>query len=433
MPQQNSNLLDSGPISKLQYATIFVCFLMNILDGMDVLVISYCATSIAKSWSMSPEALGIVFSSGLTGMTIGALFLAPLADKFGRKNTILVSALVMGLSMYLTAYATSINYLIFYRFISGIGIGCMLASSTALIAEYTPDSSKDFWVSAVLSGYPIGAVLSGLVAAKVIPAYGWEAMFKIAGLASLVTLPVIVIWLSESLEFYLQKQPKNALQKANTILTKMGRPTVSELPVIDEKKSTISVAKLFASDYKVTTIQLWLALFLAFGALYFLASWIPKLAESTGLPVTMAIYAGTIFNMGAFFGITTQGYFSSKFGLKITIGTLFILTAVLMASFRFFIGTDILLLIVFGILGFGIQGSFVGLYSVAARLYPTEFRSTGVGWAIGIGRLGGIIGPMAGGILIGMGLTMSTNFLFFAVPTLLAGLVTFKLASKKIT
>lgn len=432
MLETNKSLLDTGPISKLQYATIFVCFLMNILDGMDVLVISYCAPAIAKSWEVGPEALGVVFSAGLAGMTLGALLLAPFADQIGRKKMILLSAIIMGTGMYLTAYCTDVTQIVFLRFFSGIGIGSMLASTAALTAEYTPDSTKDFWVSLVISGYPVGAVLSGLVAAQIVPTKGWQMMFQLAGIASFVTIPIIWFLLSESLDFYLKKQPTNALSKANVILAKMGRPTLPELPKVLDRRVALPVKKLVNSEFRIPTFQLWTALFLAFGSLYFLTSWIPKLAESTGLSLSLAIYAGTVFNVGAFFGIVTQGFFSSRIGLKKTIGLFFVLTALLMAIFKVFIGSDFLLF-VFGLLGFGLQGGFVGLYAVAARLYPTEFRTLGVGWAIGMGRLGAVIGPAAGGILIGMGLSMASNFMIFAVPTLLAGIVTFLLSSKKIS
>ena len=155
---------------------------------------------------------------------------------------------------------------------------------------------------------------------------------------------------------------------------------------------------MFTDKYKISTLQLWAALFFAFGCLYFLISWIPKLATDAGLSIELAIYAGSIFNIGAFFGIVLQGYCSSKFGLKKTISIFFLIAAILMAVFKIFIGSD-WLLIVFGFLGFFIQGGFVGLYAVAARLYPTEYRTTGIGWAIGAGRLGGVLGPLAGGVM----------------------------------
>lgn len=422
----------STRLSKLQLINIFICFLMNMLDGMDVMVISYTAPGIAKQWSVSPEALGVVFSSGLVGMTVGAILLAPYADKIGRKAMMLISAVIMGSTIYATSFSGSVNMLMVCRFISGMGIGAMLASTAALTAEYTPSKTKDFWVSLVISGYPVGAVLSGLVAASIIPAYGWQSMFRFAGITSLIAVPLIYFFLTESLAFYLKQQPAAALAKANKILSRLGTQQITQLPQKTEAKQTVSVRAVLNKTYKQPTIQLWIALFLAFATLYFLTNWIPKLVSNAGLSVELSIYTGAVFNGGAFIGIVTQGYFSSRFGLKKTIGWFLILTAVLMAVFKIFIGSDILLL-VFGLLGFGLQGGFVGLYAVAARMYPTEFRTTGVGWAIGIGRLGGIIGPVAGGLLIGLGLSMAANFLWFAIPTVFAGIITMRISSKEIS
>jgi MFS family permease len=161
-------------------------------------------------------------------------------------------------------------------------------------------------------------------------------------------------------------------------------------------------------------------------------NWIPKLAANAGLSMELAIYSGTIFNLGAIVGIPVQGYFSSRFGLKKSIGTLLLITAVLLGIFGLFSGSNLILVVLF-FLGFGVQGSFVGLYAVAARMYPTAFRSTGVGWAIGMGRLGGIIGPVLGGLLVGLGFGMAQSFIFFALPSFFAGLITLKISAKTIS
>jgi MFS transporter, AAHS family, 4-hydroxybenzoate transporter len=424
--------IDKNKMTRLQYATVFVCFLMNMLDGMDVMVISYTAPAIAKEWSITPSALGIVFSAGLLGMTIGAMFLAPRADIIGRKKMILLCAMVMGISIFCTAFAQSINYLIFFRLISGVGIGAMLASTATLTSEYTPNKTKDFWVSFVVSGYPIGAVLSGLAAAKVIPQMGWATMFQLAGFVTTLAVPLIYFFLSESVDFYLKAKPKNALLNVNAILSKMDIAALETLPIREHHKNESSVSSLMTQEFKLPTLQLWGGLFMAFATLYFLTNWIPKLASNAGLSMELAIYAGTVFNLGAFVGIITQGYFSSIYGLKRTIGIFLLLTAGLMAIFGLFSGSSFLL-VIFGLLGFGIQGGFVGLYAVAARMYPTEFRNTGVGWAMGAGRLGGIVGPMLGGILIEMGLSMTANFLVFAIPAAIAGIMTMYLSSKRIS
>jgi MFS transporter, AAHS family, 4-hydroxybenzoate transporter len=427
-----TTIFDNNKISSLQFTTIFICFLMNMLDGMDVMVVSYAAPAIAKEWAISPQALGGVFSAGLFGMTIGTLFIAPFADIVGRRIIILISALVMGVMVFLTFLAHSVEELLIFRFISGLGIGSMLASTATLASEYAPQKTKDFWVSFAMSGYSIGAVVSGLVAASVIPDYGWRTMFQIAGVATLITLPLIFFFLSESLDFLFKKRPQNALQKINAILHKMNRETYTNLPPLSiETVEKVSVASLLTPERKASTIRLWIALFMAFAALYFLTTWIPKLASSAGLSMELAIYAGTVFNLGAFMGIMTQGYLSSQFGLKRTIFGFLLVTAILMALFGFFTGS-VLVLVLFGLIGFGVQGGFVGLYSVATRLYPTEIRGTGVGLAMSAGRIGGIVGPLVGGFLIGSGFTMTTSFMIFAIPTVIAGVATLLISSKEV-
>jgi MFS transporter, AAHS family, 4-hydroxybenzoate transporter len=440
MDIKTNTLLDYDSLAKsdntittFQFTTIFICFLMNMLDGMDVMVVSYAAPAIGKEWAVSPQAMGSVFSAGLLGMTLGTLFIAPRADIVGRRAIILLSALIMGTMVFATYLVQSVEQLLFFRFISGLGIGSMLASTATLTSEYAPKKTKDFWVSFAMSGYAIGAVVSGLAAAQIIPAYGWRAMFQTAGVATLLTLPLIYFFLSESLDYLLKKRPTGALDKVNTILQKMNQPTLSALPPLSmETIEKPSVTSLLTPQRQVSTLQLWFALFMAFGSLYFLTTWIPKLASSAGLSMELAIYAGTVFNLGAFMGIMTQGYLSSKFGLRRTIFGFLAATAVLMAVFGFFKGSA-LVLVLFGLIGFGIQGGFVGLYSVAARFYPTEIRSTGVGFAMSAGRIGGIVSPFFGGILIGAGLSMTANFMIFAIPTILAGIATLLIKSKEIS
>jgi MFS transporter, AAHS family, 4-hydroxybenzoate transporter len=410
-------------LTGLRLSTILVCFLMNMLDGMDVMVISYTAPAIAKDWSIKPTDLGLVFSVGLLGMAVGAMFLAAQADRIGRRNMILLSAALMGVCVLATVFVSSVSGLVLARFVSGLGIGSMLATTATLAAEYTPPRTNDFWVSLVMSGYPIGAVLSGIVAGRIIPEYGWKTMFVTAGVATLATLPIIYLFLAESLDFLLKSRPVGALEQANKLLKKMGREPLSELHPLQTNVAKASVRSLFSDGRQPSTLLLWTVLFLSFATLYFLTMWIPKLATNAGLDMKLAIYAGTVFNLGAFFGIVTQGYLSSRLGLQRVICGFLVATALLMIGFGFVSGS-VWVLILFGLIGFGIQGGFVGMYSLAAKLYPTRIRATGVGWAVGAGRIGAVVGPMVGGVLIGAGWSMSSNFIAFAIPALLAGVIT---------
>ena len=410
------------------------------LDGLDVVVISFAAPAIVDEWIIMPQALGIVFSAALVGMTLGAMFLAPLADVIGRRNMIMICIVIMASGVFLTAFAQNVMQLIVLRVFSGIGIGAMLASVATVAAEFSPDRHKNFIVSATIAGYPIGATLAGLVAAQVIPELGWRAMFIVSAVATIAPLPVIAFLMPESISFLIDKQPSGALDKLNQIFARMGvRPhpnmgvrQLTSLPVLTEQKNRSAVVSaLLTPKHRRSTLLLWLAFFMAFVTLYFLISWIPKLARNTGLTLDLAIYAGTVFNLGAFFGIVTQGYFSQLFGLHRTISIFFIATSILM--FVFFLFTEsVTILMMFGLMGFGVQGGFVGLYTVAARLYPTVIRTTGIGWAIGAGRTGAIFGPMAGGVLVAVGLSMTANFVVFAIPIILAGIATMMIRNQDI-
>lgn len=418
------SLIDDSRISGLQILVFVLCFILNMLDGMDVVIISFAAPVIVDEWAIVPQALGIVFSAALVGMTLGAMFLAPLADVIGRRNMIMICIVIMASGVFLTALAQNVMQLALLRVFSGIGIGAMLASVATVAAEFSPDRHKNFIVSTTIAGYPIGATLAGLVAAQVIPELGWRALFAVAAVATIAPLPVVALMMPESISFLTDKQPSGALDKLNRILARMGTGQLSSLPVLAEQQNhTAAVSALFTVRRRRSTLLLWLAFFMAFVTLYFLLSWIPKLARNTGLSLDLAIYAGTVFNLGAFFGIAAQGYFSQLFGLRRTIFVFLVATAILMSVFALFTESATILMM-FGLMGFGVQGGFVGLYTVAARLYPTVVRTTGIGWAIGAGRTGAIFGPMTGGVLVAVGLSMTANFIVFAIPIILAGIAT---------
>jgi AAHS family 4-hydroxybenzoate transporter-like MFS transporter len=424
-------LIDQSPISRQQILVIVLCLLMNMLDGMDVLVISYAAPVLAKQWGIAPEALGVVFSAALLGMSAGALLLSPVADKIGRRKMILLCIVIMTIGILLTAVSQTIWQLGVLRFFSGLGIGGMLASTATLAAEYAPERRKNIFVSIVMSGYAIGATLFGVVAAHVIPAFGWRALFIVAGLTSLVTFPLVFAFMTESMDWLVKKQPKGALEKLNTILHKMRLPEIDALPEPGAEAHRNPLKALFEDGRSPLTIQLWVAFFLAFATLYFLTAWIPNLASAMGLPVDLAIYAGTVFNLGAAIGIWLQGWLSQYIGLKRAIIGFLLGTAVLMGVFGF-LETGPVILTSLGLIGFGMQGGFIGMYTVAARVYPTEMRNTGVGGAIGAGRTGAIVSPVLAGVLVGIGLTPAQNFIAFAVPLLVVCVLIAYLRSKAI-
>ena len=417
-----STLIDESRLSALQIGVIAVCFFLNMLDGIDVLAISFAAPFITDDWTMSPQALGIVFSAALVGMTIGAVFISPYTDVIGRRKMILACMVVISAGMIATSFAQSITQLLLLRLFAGLGIGTMLASLTSMVSEFAPNRHRNLCVLILHAGYPIGAIIAGFVAAWMLPEYGWRPLFVFAGLLSLVSVPLVFFLLPESLEFLVNKQPPNALTSINKVLNRMGHSPLDVLPEkTNSSKVSGGVRALFSNELKTPTLILWTAFMMSFATLYFLLSWVVKLAVESGLSIENAMYAGITLNLGAVFGSLTLGFLSMRFGLKRIISCFFFFgSPIIVAYGNLDVSVFIVLILIFFLMYF-VQGGFAGLYAVAARLYPTEIRTTGVGWAIGAGRIGAIIGPAAAGFILGAGVSIGWTFVIFAVPMLVAG------------
>ena len=427
-------LIDENPLGSLQFLVFYQCFILNMLDGMDVQAIAYSAPEISNQWAINPQTLGIVFSAALVGMTIGAMFLSPFTDRIGRRKMILISLVMIGAGMIGTSFAQTVTHLVVLRFLTGLGIGSILASSTSMVAEFAPNRIRNVCITIYHSGYPIGAIITGFIATWLIPEYGWRPLFMLAGVISLGMLPLVYLYLPESMDFLLATRPPDALQRINAILKRMSHPSMEQLPPQEARQHSVigGVGALLQDGRAVSTLLLWLAFFMSFAALYFLFSWVVKLANDSGLPLEDAMYAGIAMNMGAFFGSVSLGHFSGKAGLKKVIFLYFLGAVCMIIPYGFFRGDVPVVLTMIFILMLFVQGAFAGLYVVAARLYPTEIRTTGVGWAIGAGRFGAVFGPAAAGFMLGAGLSISWTFAVFAIPLALAGLTIINLHSEHI-
>ncbi len=367
--------IDQRPMTSTQLLIILMCFILNMLDGMDVVVASYVAPRIMEEWGVRAQSFGMVFSAALIGMATGAMFISPFTDVIGRRKMVLLSIMVVSSGMLLTALATNVPQLIGLRLYTGLGIGAMLASLTSLAAEYSSDKRRNLVIGFVLGGYPVGATLTGVLAAKLIPEYGWASMFIAGGLISTVLFPVIFVLLPESLQFLLHKRPPGALHETNRILKKLDYELLDSLPDLadkDSKQGDGSVAgnirSLMTQHMRNATIKLWASFFMAFFTLYFLMSWIPKIAEDSGLTQAQGAYSGAIFNFGSFFGIVTLGYISSTFGLRRSILLFMVLSAVLMILFG-----NIQLGVIFYMLVFLAFYPIIW-YATMYRYYKKDFR-----------------------------------------------------------
>ncbi len=340
----------------------------------------------------------------------------------------LVCVTTIGVSMCLTGYATTLWHFVILRALTGLGVGGLLATVAALSAEYTPEKYRSLSIVCVTAGFPLGATLGGLVAAPLISLYGWESVYFAGGAASFVMVLAIYLWVPESLQFLVARRPANALQKCNRVLVRLNKVELDALPEISKEKpqDKATVLSLLTEGRRQKTITLWVAFLMTYLCAYFLLSWLPKLAINAGLSESAGVYASVAFNGGGVLGILILGWLSAHIGLSKLIGTFLSGAAIVMVIFAVASGIQHLIAYLC-IIGFLVHGGLTSMYAVATKMYPTEIRTTGIGWALGVGRIGAVMSPSIGGVFIAMGVSMEINFIVFAIPLLLGGLLAFKL------
>ena len=422
MRNQIQQFVNEGRMSALQVFVVGICVFINMLDGFDVLVMAFTASSIAEDWGVPNSNLGMLFSAGLFGMATGSLFIAPYGDRIGRRSIILLCLTTISIGMFLSAATQSVWQLTLVRAITGLGIGGLLASLNVLVAEYSSTKHRTFCISLLQGGYPIGATIGGIITVFLIANYGWRSAFIFGGLVSTAIIPFILWYLPESLDYLVVKQPPNALEKINSILKRMGHSQLDKLPALTPPDEQLpqNVTSLLAPSLRRSTLLIWTAFFMVMFSFYFTLSWTPKLLVEAGLSREQGISGSVIINMGGVIGALVLGYLASRIKLQKLIGNYMVACAVL--TFLFGILSDNLELALFvaAFLGFFLFGSMIGLYAVAPSIYQAELRTTGMGWAIGIGRVGAILSPLLAGILLDAGIGIMAMYGIFALPMLVA-------------
>jgi benzoate transport len=414
--------IDEGAMSRFQVLAVALCVTLNMLDGFDVLVMAFTAPEVAKEWSLSGAGLGMLLSAGLFGMAGGSLFVAPWADRFGRRAITLLCLSTITLGMLASAFTRAPAQLAALRVITGIGIGGILASLNVITSEYSSRRWRSTAISLQVTGYPIGATIGGAIATLLIPSYGWRSAFLFGAIASGIMIPVVIRSLPESLDFLLARRPPDALQRLNDLLRRLGRPELSRLPdpVAEEHADRDPVRRLFAGRAAASTLLVWSAFFLVMFSFYFVTSWTPKLLVAAGLSMRQGITGGVLLNLGGIAGGSLFGYLTTRLPLKRLACTYLALTAACMVLFGLFATALIPALLVALAIGVFLFGSMVGLYAVTPLLYPAAIRTTGMGWAIGIGRIGAILAPVIAGLLVDSGWATAHLYYAFAVPLVVA-------------
>ncbi|MGX9134326.1 MFS transporter [Rummeliibacillus sp. JY-2-4R] len=413
-------MIDQSKFKGFHGLVLFWCAFIIVFDGYDLVIYGSAISNIMEEWSLNPNQAGSLGSVALIGMMLGALIFGPLADKIGRKNVILFCIALFSLFTGLIVFTHSPFQFGICRFIAGLGLGGVMPNAIALMTEYSPKSLKNTLVSIMFSGYSVGGILAAGLAIAMLGQFGWKSLFLV-GAFPLLALPFIYKTLPESPRFLLKK---NELEKMGKILTKID-PTFTyheniNFEQMKTKEIGMPVVKLFKNGRALSTIMFWIAFFMCLLMIYGLNTWLPKLMDGAGLSVSSLMFL-LVLNVGAIFGAIFGGQLADRWNPK-SVLLLFFLLAAISLTLLGWVHNIFLLYVLVAIAGATTIGTQIICNAYISQFYPTEMRSSGLGWALGIGRLGAIAGPLIGGVLLTMKLPFYQNFLIFALPGIIGAL-----------
>lgn len=409
-----NDVIDSSSINKFHWSIIWLCALLLIFDGYDLFIYGVVLPVLMDEWGLTPVQAGALGSYALFGMMFGALIFGPVADRIGRKKGVVICFVIFSVATFLNGFASSVTEFGVYRFLAGLGCGGLMPNAVALMNEYAPKRSRGTLVALMFSGYSLGGLVSAGLGIYMLPRFGWQSMF-FAAAVPLVLLPLLLWKLPESVGFLLkqgkEERARQMLGKANPNEDLEGvelyqeEATVSAVPVLD----------LFKEGRFIGSLMIWLAFFCCLLMVYALGSWLPKLMANAGYSLGSSLSFLVALNFGGIFGAIIGGWLGDRWGLPRVMVGFFVLSA-LSIGLLGFKSPMVILYVLIIIAGATTIGTQILLYANAAQYYPLAMRSSGLGWASGIGRFGAIAGPFLGGTLMAMALPLKMNFYAFAIP-----------------
>lgn len=416
-----AHLLDDRHMTWRQILAVAVTVLLNALDGFDVLSISFASPGIADDWGIGRGALGIVLSMELVGMAIGSVLLGRHGDLAGRRPTMLISLVFMASGMFLASMATNIANLSACRIVTGIGIGGMLAVTNAVASEMSNRKYRSLAISTMVIGYPVGAVIGGMIVSHLLKTSGWEVIFEFGAIVTAAMIPVVYFAVPETPAFLSTTNRGDALARVNHALARLGHSSgIEALPEKSGKQGGTGVAGLFGSDVRRTTMLLTTAYFTQIITFYFILKWTPKIVTDLGFTASLAANVLVWANVGGAVGGAIWGLAATRVPIKSLSLVTFFASAVMVAVFGAF-GVDLPSLSLFAALGgFCTNAAMVALYNLAAVGFPDRLRATGTGFVIGVGRGGAVLGPILAGFLFEGGVSLPTVAGLMACGSLLA-------------
>ena len=425
--------INSRRVGAVQWVVIVLCALVMFLDGFDTQAISYMAPLIAKEWGLPRELLGPIFSSALTGLMVGYLLLSPLSDRFGHRRLILISTIAFGLLTLVTVFVSSVTELMILRFITGVALGAAIPSTVALTTEYSPKRLRATFVLVIYCGFSLGFVAAGALAAWSIPLYGWRSLLWIGSFAPVLLAIFVFLFLPESLDFLVRTKadPRSIWRVVRRVDQNLPHDCPDQFTTeIEEKRS--AVGSLFQSGRTFGTIVLWLVFGLNLAEFYALQSWLPTILTNLKYDLNTVALATSLTTIGGIVAAFAIGPAMDRLGPYASLAAVYFAGVVFVALLGVAISAPAWVLLVAAFCaGFCVSGGQKSVIALSAIFYPAPIRSTGVGWALGVGRLGGIGGPLLVGVLLGYHLQPASLFYAAAVPMLLAGVLVATLGANK--
>ena len=417
-------LIDSAALRSFHFMLIGCCALTAMLDGFDTQSIAFVVPDIATAWSIEPARFAPVFGAGLFGGLLGAMAFGRAGDRLGRRPTLLLSVLLFAVGSLVTPVAGSLRYLSAARLVTGIGLGGALPAAIALTSEYAPRHLRTTLVSLMFCGFPLGAVLGGLASAKLIAAFGWQSVFIVGGALPLALLPLLLALLPESVRFLAANGRREAVARILASLRCMERWNGV---AVSRPEPRARISSLFTRDRAAGTYLLWTTFFLSLLVTYFLINWIPLVAHRNGLDTGTAVVAVAMLNLGSIVGSLVIARLADWSDRGSAIGWAYAIGAIAIALIGYTGGSGAWLCALTFVAGVCSIGAQLCTVALCSGFYDTSVRATGIGWSMGVGRIGAIAGPVLGGLLLGAGISSPVLFCIAGAASVGAAMAVFAL------
>ncbi|HDG9805908.1 MFS transporter [Raoultella planticola] len=413
-------LINGNPLSRFQKLVVFLGFCVIALDGFDIAIMGFIAPTLKHEWGVTNYELGFVISAALIGLALGAILSGPLADWLGRKKIIVNSVFFFGFWTIVTAFSQNIEQMIFFRFMTGLGLGAAMPNIGTLVSEYAPERQRSFLITVIFCGFTFGAAAGGFSASWLIPRFGWHSLMALGGILPLLFAPLLIWLLPESVRFLVVKRASAARIRA--ILQRLYPGQIAdnaEFTLPAQPVNANAMRLVLSRHYRLGSMMLWLVYFMGLFLVYILGSWLPTLVKEVGLTVSQAAVMTAIYQAGGTVGSLFAGWLMDRINPHRALGLIYAIGGLFTMAMGYAAASFALLCLLAFVSGACLNGANTGMNALSARYYPTQARATGSSWMHGVGRMGAILSAFAGAEMMALNLSFENVFLILGIPAAL--------------